>query len=275
MTLHGHNLDDLAKLKEFFDSEVVVAAAISKEFGKTKTSPHWQVYYELSERTGSARSDMIEILGHDGFHLEKAKGTKESNVAYVFASDGSHKIYEMGIVMYRKNVNTPWGWDPSIGEYWENFKPRPFQSEILEIIKKDWKEEKRKIYWFYDHGGNTGKTAMAEYLHIYHGAIVTGGTAEDMKHAVSRWQETAHYNPKVIIADVSRGDGFNRSSAKGIEAIKNGLFFDGKYESAMVHSRVKPHVLIFANFEPDRELLSKDRWQVYKIDEKTYDFIKE
>ena len=113
--------------------------------------------------------------------------------------------------------------------------------------------------------GNTGKTMLAEYLHIYYGAIVTGGTATDMKHAVKRWQEIAGHYPMIILVDVARSDQFTQAGAKALESIKNAFFFSGKYESGMTHDVKKPHVIVFANCAPKREYFSSDRWKVAEI----------
>ena len=183
---------------------------------------------------------------------------------------GTNKTYEGGFVEYRKDVVTPWNYDPRPAKFWNEFVPRPFQRQLIDIVTQPVGEmpcDDRSIYWIYEPVGNTGKTKLAEYLHIYHGAIVTGGTSSDMKHAVSRWQEIVNGNPTVIIADLARSDTITADAIRGLEAIKNGLFFDGKYESAMAHSFTKPHVLIFSNESPARvvDSFSTDRWVVYWI----------
>ena len=49
-----------------------------------------------------------------------------------------------------------------------------------------------------------------------------------------------------------------------MEAIKNGCFFSGKYESGMVRFN-SPHILVFANEPPERTKLSQDRWCVFAL----------
>lgn len=53
-------------------------------------------------------------------------------------------------------------------------------------------------------------------------------------------------------------------SYSAIEEIKNGMFFNGKFESSMVMFNT-PHIVIFANFLPDTSKLSKDRWVIENI----------
>ena len=232
---------------------------IAREFGKNKIHPHWQVYFEMHQRE-LLRAKLKEILGHEDFHGEVANGTKAACVSYVYAVD---KEYEAGFIVYNKNCAVPRRYKSEIAAFWNNISLRPFQKEIVNIT--DEPVNRRDIYYFWEEKGNTGKTILAEYLHIFRGAIITGGKAEDMKHAITRWKEITGHTPVTIIIDVARSDALNYDSCKAVEAIKNGLFFDGKYESAMSHSFEKPHVVIFANVPPKREYFSLDRWKVAKI----------
>ena len=53
-------------------------------------------------------------------------------------------------------------------------------------------------------------------------------------------------------------------SYQAIEAIKNGIFYNTKYESKMITYN-SPHVIIFANFFPDITKLSSDRWVIREL----------
>lgn len=265
LTVHGQHQLDFNNLKSYFDSDKIRCAVIAKEFGKFKIHPHWQVYFELTNRTDQIRNELIKIFGHENFHVEKAFGTKDACVSYVYAVD---KHWEIGFVEYNKNISIPARYIAEDADFWSNIQLRQFQKDILDIVKA--KPCKRTIYWFYEEKGNTGKTCIAEYLHIFHGAIITGGTPADMKHAVTRWQEITHCNPVTIVIDLAKSDKFSYESAKGIESIKNGLFFSGKYESGMTHSVRKPHVFVFSNKNPSSfgkisEFFSIDRWKIFKI----------
>ena len=58
LVVHGQRDDDFQKLVAFFNTDAVTCAVVAKEFGKYKIHPHWQCYYELAERTQTAKSDM-------------------------------------------------------------------------------------------------------------------------------------------------------------------------------------------------------------------------
>ena len=192
--------------------------------------------------------------------MEKARGTTRANVKYVY---GVGKCWEVGFVEYSKACEVPRDYDPEEAIFWRNWQPRPFQRELISIALS--KGDRRHIYWIYESVGNTGKTMLAEYLHIYYGAIVTGGAATDMKYAVKRWQEIAGHYPMIILVDVARSDRFTEAGAKALESIKNAFFFSGKYESGMAHDVKKPHVMVFSNRAPNRANFSGDRWKVAEI----------
>lgn len=236
-------------------------AVIAKEFGKHKIHPHWQVYFELQERN-SMKWVMEQVLGHSDFHLELAKSTTAASIAYIYAVGKQH---EAGFVVYNLHAPVPARYDPAVPNFWLNFKPRPFQQTLLNLVLKP--TDRRKIYYISEPHGNVGKTLFIEYLHIFYGAIVTGGKSADMKHAITRWSQIVGAYPLIIAVDVPRAGVMNKSAYIALEAIKNGLFFTGKYESSMTHAFDKPHVLIFSNRPPKREYFSDDRWVVATIDE--------
>lgn len=289
LTIHGQRDSDLQSLIKFFnlpewtkkeliqssyysDSDCIVnsvtCAVIAQEFGKFKIHPHWQVYFEIATRIGMYFI-IYTVLGHDNFHLEKAKSTTSASIAYVYAVDKPH---EAGFVVYNKNAAVPERYNDRAVKFWRNFTPRPFQRDILKLTTEE--PDRRKIYYFYESEGNTGKSVLIEYLHIFHGAVVTGGNSADMKYAIERWSQITGAYPVFICVDVARSEQLTKESYKAIEAIKNGLFFTGKYESTMTHSFVKPHVLIFSNSKPERKNFSHDRWKVFTID-KNFSLVEE
>jgi len=153
------------------------------------------------------------------------------------------------------------------GPFFKNIKPwRPLQDEF---IFKDWQKNliamldeephKRKIFWYYDLIGGKGKSEIAKWLAIHKEAIIMGGKGADMKDAIARMPSY----PEIIIIDVPRCS-TEFVSYQGLEEVKNGCFFSGKYESKMVVGRI-PHVVVFANEEPKREKLSIDRWEVIEL----------
>ena len=71
---------------------------------------------------------------------------------------------------------------------------------------------------------------------------------------------------KIVMIDLTRCIE-NYVSYQGIEEIKNGIFYNTKYESGMVLFD-SPHIIIFANFPPEEGKLNADRWNIVNLDPK-------
>lgn len=132
----------------------------------------------------------------------------------------------------------------------------PWQAQLLEEFEEI--ADDRQITWIWSEEGGVGKTSFAKHVCTHYKAILVGGKAADAMSAIATMKE----KPDIVLFDVSRASTF--VSYSGMESIKNGLFFNGKYESGMVLMN-NPHVVVFANFEPDRSKLSEDRWRVIRI----------
>lgn len=136
-----------------------------------------------------------------------------------------------------------------------------WEREIIDIIIKE--PDDRSIYWYWEKVGGKGKSTFCKYLTIKHNAIVLSGKAADMKYGIVKYIEKHGDYPECIILDIPRSME-NFISYQGIEQIKNALFFSTKYESDMVVGNA-PHVICFANFEPDLARMSADRWRLRHI----------
>lgn len=127
----------------------------------------------------------------------------------------------------------------------------------------------RKIIWYVDFDGGQGKTFMARYLVANHGAIVLGGDKKDMFYGYN--------NEDIVVFDLSFGDTYeqkvpwNRFDYSAMEKIKDGLYFNTKYDSGMRFRKEAAHVIVFANGLPDTTLLAEDRWDIRMLPEKLED----
>lgn len=130
---------------------------------------------------------------------------------------------------------------------------RPWQENLLRYLALP--AHPRKVVWYVDLVGNSGKSHFARHYHEKSSMIVTGGKHSDIYYA---------YNyEKVVFFDFAR----SREDAvpwEVIENFKNGFFLSTKYEvRRMVFN--PPHVVCFANFHPDLAKLSADRWDIINI----------
>jgi hypothetical protein len=99
--------------------------------------------------------------------------------------------------------------------------------------------------------------------------VLTGGKKIDMAYIYAQ-------NPTSIVvfdlprtAEINTEESDRKHHLDGIyslaEELKNGILVSGKYESKTVVFKV-PHVIFFANFEPDMTKWSSDRYFVKNID---------
>lgn len=146
-----------------------------------------------------------------------------------------------------------------------NLVKKPWQIKIDSMISS--KPDDRKIYWFYDENGSAGKTTYAKHLAIEHEGhfIYLSGKSSDIKSGIASMVSRGA-NPDICMFDFTRTtESF--ISYEAIESVKNGIFYSGKYESSMVLFNT-PHVIVFANFMPNRHSLSQDRWVIEDITDK-------
>ncbi|AUM61722.1 Rep [uncultured virus] len=122
--------------------------------------------------------------------------------------------------------------------------------------------DKRKIVWYYDQAGGSGKTEMAKFLlgTCDSAIFLSGGGFKDISYQIVR----AKKDPRIIILNLPRTSE-GKVSYASLEAAKDGLVQSGKYEGGW-RLFPNPHVYVFANFMPDLASLSADRWTIRVLD---------
>lgn len=187
-------------------------------------------------------------------HWEKMKGSVEDSIKY--CSKSTTKAGE-----YVTNVKTPIDMtctDDDVISYDDLYD---WGRELVGQVKGCLPDKlDRRIFWYWSHAGQMKKTETARYLVHHHDAVVIQG---GRKHVLA----VAYKNPAPIyILTVPRTDeGF--VSYASIELLKDALYMSGfGTEATGMVNRKKPWVIIMANFEPNREMLSADRWDVTNVD---------
>ena len=128
-----------------------------------------------------------------------------------------------------------------------------WQQEIVDVFEGP--VDSRKIYWYWEPNGCVGKSDFCLHAILKYGAVVYDSGKKDILFA--------HKDHTKVIFDLSRTqEGY--VSYDAMETLKKGFCFSGKYESGM-KVYPKPHLVVFANWEPDKAKLSADRWVVRKI----------
>lgn len=232
--------------KEVLESTNYDKLICQQEIGENTNKLHLQgaIYYK-NERSRKALTEIMK-----GIHLEVAKKwiacvnyCKKSKTAVAGTQIDTTKkpkfVFDDAFIVF-------------------GFEYKWWQQEIIDIINEDprWT---RSIHWYFDTTGGAGKTTFTKHLCGTYNAVILSGKASDMQYAIYNMPT----KPTVVIIDIPR-TAEDYVSYGGIEKIKDGCFFNTKYESGMCIYN-SPHIICFANFPPKKESMSKDRWKIVDI----------
>lgn len=127
--------------------------------------------------------------------------------------------------------------------------------------------DKRKIIWIYDPKGNNGKTALCKFLTIKVNAIsATSGSAKDIACILAMCVKNGKNLNDLTTFIFHYARTSEHISYKAIESVKDGYITSTKYESGTMVFNC-PHCLVFSNELPDIDKLTKDRWEVYTLND--------
>lgn len=111
-----------------------------------------------------------------------------------------------------------------------------------------------------DPTGNSGKTTLAKGIVAKHmGAYCP---ALDEAKDYMAWA-LAHQNAGIFIMDIPKCDSRDKNKElwSAVEQMKNGYLYDKRnhWREAWIPS---PGILVITNEEPDKSMLSRDRWDI-------------
>lgn len=231
-TLNNYIEEDLSQLSQEFNNSLFI---IGKEVGENGTK-HLQGYVEFKNQTRF--STLKKIC--ERAHWETAKGNREANVTY--CSKDANFITNITVPKPLKIIT----------------ELRPWQKEIEDIVKTE--PDDRTIYWYWESKGNVGKTALIKYL------LKTYSFCEFSRATKSADILTiANESKTCYLFDFARSqEGFAPYMA--LEQLKDGLISDSKLKKESRNIIMNPpHIICFANWEPDTTTLSTDRWHIRPI----------
>lgn len=230
-----NNFSDLGYYKllhafTLFDIEFIVGI----ECGASKTE-HLQGYIECPKKMRWS-----EIIKTKLIHWECARGSRKHNIDYC-SKDGQFKCtYALRPTL-------------CIGIL------RPWQQSVVDIYMGE--PNGRTIHWFWENTGGVGKSALCKYMYVkYKCLVIQGGKLADIMNIIFNSDMGII---KMVLIDIPRNC-INKVSYSAIECILNGMITNTKYETG-VKIFNPPHVVVFANFPPDLENLSEDRWSITHI----------
>lgn len=122
----------------------------------------------------------------------------------------------------------------------------------------------RKILFVVDERGGAGKSALCRWL-LRRGDTwaCQGGSGRDLMFSYDTSAKTA-------VFDMARCNNPDWWPWNFMENIKNGWFTSTKYAGRMECFR-PPNIVVFTNEDPNREKFSKDRYQIFKINESLFE----
>ena len=133
--------------------------------------------------------------------------------------------------------------------------PNEWQSELEQEL--DDPADDRKIVFYVDEEGGTGKTWFQQYyLTKYPGRaqVLSIGKKQDLAHMVLT-------HTRVFFFNVPRTQ-MEFLSYSLLEDLKDRMIFSPKYDSQMKKLHCVPHVIVFSNEAPDETKLSQDRYDI-------------
>lgn len=231
-----------------------------EEVGKEGT-PHLQgcVSFKVKQRFTA----VTKLFPGKGVHWEKMKMKWQANVRYC-----------------TKEANGNWA--KLHGNIPEASRYKPREKRVMEAVYKnvvwrDWQQavidiidgpvHPRRIYWFWEPEGNSGKSFLIKWLYMNYRCIVGGGKKADVFHQVAKaFEASEDADPQLILLDIPRS-AQKYCSYAAIEELKNGFVNASKYEGG-IFAFESPHVVVFANEEPAYEEMSSDRWHVKRLRKK-------
>lgn len=239
-TLNNWSQADYATMLQCYTHLIV-----GKETGENGT-PHLQGYVEF--KTPTRFSTLKKKF--PTAHWEKAKGDRQHNITYC-SKDGD---------FYSTFPPTPK--ERVLKSEYENVIWKEWQQSIINIINNN--PDPRKIHWYWEPTGNVGKSYLCKYLALTKPCIIASGKKADIFNQVLTFiNANPDENKIIVILDYPRSD-MDFINYGAIEQIKNGCLYSGKYEGGICIFE-HPHVIIFANEEPDTTRFSKDRWIITRI----------
>lgn len=236
-TLNNYTDEDLGAMVPKFQG-LARKYYFAKEVGESGT-PHLQGTIHFKKKVRP-----VSLGLNPGIHWEKRKGTWEQAVAYCQKEDGQKYCFGFKPLRPLKKLPT-------------EVMLFPWQQTVLDMVQAE--PDDRSIVWIHEKIGAVGKTTFMKHLMRFEAAIPLEGKKADMLY-IAQQNESDLY-----IMDLERSMEQFVSYAS-MEKVKNGAYMCGKYEGGIV-DRNCPHFIVFANFAPEREKLSLDRWKVFTISE--------
>ncbi len=246
----NQEFDHLTVISKILEFHKINAWVFQREFSEDGF-PHWQITIGWQGKCGMKTIGDIFCTLPIWHHLDvQVTGVDRNFNKYCAKNDPTR-------------VEGPW----SHGI--EGIPPEPIKIYLTVNMFNDWQmflwnlideePDKRKVFWFWDPEGNTGKSSFARTVFISKEQVLLAQSGGDLSSRIIK----TNIWPKVVIFDFARTQEEFLPYRK-IEEVKNGMAVSNKYEGGQIAFNI-PHVICFANYLPDESKMSYDRWDIRRI----------
>lgn len=151
-----------------------------------------------------------------------------------------------------------------------NIKLYVWQQRIVNLMNI---EPDRKIWWFYDQKGGSGKSVFSKWMMLnFPEDVLVLQQLGGMKDTGTIIENATDWTGRMLIVDLPRA-AESREIYAPLECIKNGMLNSIKYAGKPVVWD-SGHVVVFANFEPKRDgTWSEDRFCVVRHIPEVNDYV--
>ncbi len=229
-----------------------------QEVGESGT-PHLQGCVRFNEKQRFTACQKLFGI-ETGVHWSKMRSNWDTNVKYCLKESKGDWSKIHG------NIPEASRYCPSekavMEKEYKNVEWRTWQQHVIDLCNED--PDDRKIFWFWEPEGNSGKSYLMKWLAIQYRCVIGGGKRADIFHQVTMAMDKNNNNwPELILFDIPRSS-LKYVSYAAMEELKNGLVNAPKYEGGQFKFP-KPQCIVFANEPPHYGEMSADRWCVKRL----------
>jgi hypothetical protein len=239
-TLNNYDSGSIGSIISVLDKMTGCRACIGREVGESGT-PHLQGFIHFGHKVRPK-----SVIKDDRIHWEKCIKSEYTNIEYC-KKGGDYILHNLPDMI---------AYDMS---YADLPVLRPWQLAIAERHAEPPPMFHNKIYWYYEPRGAVGKTMLGRYFALRHKGVYLQGAG---KHILA----TAFKSPSFhYIFGLTRADR-EKMSYRSLESLNDNFYMSGfGVEATGMICRKTAWTIVLANFEPDYDMISRDRWVVENL----------